>query len=174
MNLPGYVRSRWNSAIRSLETHLGGAGGRRAQALNKYFGEVAPGRTRSTREVFRQVMPIFEIAPLFKADNATLSFYATKDGKISVSYQGWDQSKTVLEGQQFVIKWWPQGVDARIIDPHPRRFADPQDDSIFHPRTWHRLPAALALSGGFQIIRHALAELRAETELPPQTSRGVS
>ena len=36
------------------------------------------------------------------------------------------------------------------------------------------LPAALALSGGFQIIRHALAELRAETELPPQTSRGVS
>ena len=34
------------------------------------------------------------------------------------------------------------------------------------------LPAALALSGGFQIIRHALAELRAETELPPQTSRG--
>jgi hypothetical protein len=34
----------------------------------------------------------------FKADNATLSFYATKDGKISISYQGWDQSKTVLEG----------------------------------------------------------------------------
>jgi Co/Zn/Cd efflux system component len=34
--------------------------------------------------------------------------------------------------------------------------------------------AALALSGGFQIIRQALTELRAETELPPQTSRGVS
>jgi Co/Zn/Cd efflux system component len=34
--------------------------------------------------------------------------------------------------------------------------------------------AALALSGGLQIIRHALAELRAETELPPQTSQGVS
>jgi hypothetical protein len=29
-------------------------------------------------------------------DNATLSFYATKDGKISVSYQGWDATKTVL------------------------------------------------------------------------------
>jgi hypothetical protein len=28
---------------------------------------------------------------LFKADSATLSFYATKDGKVSVSYQGWDQ-----------------------------------------------------------------------------------
>jgi hypothetical protein len=29
----------------------------------------------------------------------TFSFYATKDGKISVNYQGWDQSKTVLAGQ---------------------------------------------------------------------------
>jgi hypothetical protein len=28
---------------------------------------------------------IYESAPLFKADNAILSFYATKDGKISVS-----------------------------------------------------------------------------------------
>jgi hypothetical protein len=40
-----------------------------------------------------------EPAPLFKADNATLSFYATKDGKVSVSYKGWDASKTVLAGQ---------------------------------------------------------------------------
>jgi len=29
-------------------------------------------------------MEQYESAPLFKADNATLSFYATKDGKISV------------------------------------------------------------------------------------------
>jgi len=36
--------------------------------------------------------------PLFKADSATLSFYATKSGRITVSYQGWDQSKTVLDG----------------------------------------------------------------------------
>jgi hypothetical protein len=35
-------------------------------------------------------------------------------------------------------------------------------------------PSAQVRSGGFQIIRHPLAELRAETELPPQTSRGVS
>jgi hypothetical protein len=77
----------------------------------------------------------FSIAPLFKADNATLSFYATKDGKISVSYQGWDQSKVVLDGQHFVIKCGPQGVEGGIVDAHPRRFADPQDDSIFHPRT---------------------------------------
>jgi hypothetical protein len=31
------------------------------------------------------------IPPYFKAENATLSFYASKDGKISVSYQDWDQ-----------------------------------------------------------------------------------
>ena len=54
-------------------------------------------------------------SPLFKADSATLSFYASKDGKISVSYQGWDASKTVLEGQQFVITWGPQGVEGRIV-----------------------------------------------------------
>jgi hypothetical protein len=30
----------------------------------------------------------------------TLSFYSTKDGKISVSYQGWDQSKTGLRGTE--------------------------------------------------------------------------
>ena len=36
------------------------------------------------------------------ADNATLSFYATKDGKITVSYPGWDQSKVVLDGRQLV------------------------------------------------------------------------
>jgi hypothetical protein len=38
-------------------------------------------------------MEQYESAPLFKADNATLSFYATRDGKISVSYQGWDATK---------------------------------------------------------------------------------
>ena len=48
-------------------------------------------------------MEQYESAPLFKADNATLSFYSAKDGKISVSYQGWDASKTVLEWQQFVL-----------------------------------------------------------------------
>jgi hypothetical protein len=32
-----------------------------------------------------------------------ISFYATKDGKISVSFQGWDASKTVLDGQQFAM-----------------------------------------------------------------------
>jgi len=29
-------------------------------------------------------------------------------------------------------------LEGRIVDAHPRRFADPQDDSNFHPRTWQR------------------------------------
>ena len=35
-----------------------------------------------------------QIPPLFKADSATLSFYATKDGKISISYSGWEGGVT--------------------------------------------------------------------------------
>ena len=31
-----------------------------------------------------------------------------------------------------VISWGPQGIEGRIVDAHPRRFADPQDDSILH------------------------------------------
>jgi hypothetical protein len=34
-----------------------------------------------------------EISPLFKCDSATLSFYASKGGKITVSFSGWDASK---------------------------------------------------------------------------------
>jgi hypothetical protein len=76
--------------------------------------------------------------PLFKADSATLSFYATKDGKISVSY-----SSMPIRAGSLTLKMTPSFIRAHGTG----------------------LPAALALSGGFQIIRHALAELRAETEL---------
>jgi len=41
-------------------------------------------RGEPSKPGFKQT-EIYESAPLFKADNATLSFYATKDGKISVS-----------------------------------------------------------------------------------------
>ena len=76
-----------------------------------------------------------------------------RDGKVSVSYQGWDATRTVLDGQRFVISWGPQGMEGRIIDAHPRMFADLQDDSIFHPRTWHRAArlgtsASIASSAG--------------------------
>jgi len=48
-----------------------------------------------------------------------LPLYASKDGKISVSYQSWPEAKVVLEGQVFELRWGPQG-EARILD-QPRR-----------------------------------------------------
>ena len=50
----------------------------------------------------------------------------------------------------FVVSWGPQGIEARIIDAHPRRFADPQDDSIFHPRTWHRAAGCARTRAAFK------------------------
>ena len=38
------------------------------------------------------------LPPLFKADSATLAFYATKDGKLNVTYQGWESGKVVPGG----------------------------------------------------------------------------
>ena len=58
------------------------------------------------------------------ADNATLSFYATKDGKISVTIRAGTRARLCLRGKQFVLNWGPQRLAARIIDTHPRRFAD--------------------------------------------------
>jgi hypothetical protein len=46
---------------------------------------------------------------LFKCDSATLSFYASKDGKISVSLSGCDGSKVVLEDQAFEVSWETTG-----------------------------------------------------------------
>jgi hypothetical protein len=69
-------------------------------------------------------MEQYESAPLFKADNATLSFYATKDDKISVTIRAGTRARLCLRGKQFVLNWGPQRLAARIIDAHPRRFAD--------------------------------------------------
>jgi hypothetical protein len=44
---------------------------------------------------------------------ATLSFYASKDGKISVSFSRWDANRVVLEGQAFEVSWGAQGVEGR-------------------------------------------------------------
>ena len=38
---------------------------------------------------------------------------ASKDGKVSVSYQNWEASKVVLEGEVFEVSWGPQGVEGR-------------------------------------------------------------
>jgi hypothetical protein len=58
-----------------------------------------------------------EPAPLFKADGATLSFYATK--KVSVSYQGWDQARLCSTGNS--SPWAAGGRGGGIVDAHPRR-----------------------------------------------------
>jgi hypothetical protein len=54
-----------------------------------------------------------QIPPLFKADSATLSFYASKDGKISVSFSGWDANRVVLEDQVFELSWGPHPMNQR-------------------------------------------------------------
>ena len=53
------------------------------------------------------------IPPLFKADAATLSFYGSNTGAVSVSYQGWDASKVVLEGGRCC-----GGFRIEAVDPH--------------------------------------------------------
>ena len=49
------------------------------------------------------------------------SFHSTP--QISVTYQGWDASKTVLAGQQFVVTWGQGQVEARIVERRQRRLA---------------------------------------------------
>ena len=55
------------------------------------------------------------ISPLFEADAATLSFYASKTGAISVSYQGWDASKVVLEGRRCCGGYRIEAVDPLLM-----------------------------------------------------------
>jgi hypothetical protein len=38
------------------------------------------------------------IPPLFKAENATLAFSASKDGKLRVTYAGWDDARACASG----------------------------------------------------------------------------
>src|SRR5262249_23642845 len=51
--------------------------------------------TESIMATSRKVPPI---PSLFKADTAVLSFSASKDGKVTVGYPGWDSNKVVLVG----------------------------------------------------------------------------
>ena len=55
-----------------------------------------------------------ETSPLFKADSTTLSFYADKTGKLSVSFQGCSDRKVVLPGEVFEVRWGEQGCEGRI------------------------------------------------------------
>ena len=56
------------------------------------------------------------IPPLFKAENPTMTFSASKDTKLSANYHGRDQNKVALEGQAFELRWGPQGVECRIVE----------------------------------------------------------
>ncbi len=55
------------------------------------------------------------IPPLFKADAATLSFYGSNTGAVSVSYQGWDASKVVLEGERCCGGFRIEAVDPLLM-----------------------------------------------------------
>jgi hypothetical protein len=56
-----------------------------------------------------------EVPALLIADRATITFAAEKSGKISVTYQNWDDKRVVLEDQVFVVSWSAQGVEGRIV-----------------------------------------------------------
>ena len=66
------------------------------------------------------MMPATAIPPLLKADRVTLAVEATKDGKLRVTYQGWDDAKVVLPGQRFELVCGDQGVEARILEAKKR------------------------------------------------------
>ena len=46
-------------------------------------------------------MEISEIAPILRADNVTLTISAEKNGKLRVTYQGWDTTRVCLSGIVF-------------------------------------------------------------------------
>src|SRR6516162_6602573 len=52
-------------------------------------------------------MEAHETAPLFKADSATLSFYATKSGRITVTYQGLGSKQGCA--RRVTVRHGPQG-----------------------------------------------------------------
>jgi hypothetical protein len=42
------------------------------------------------------------------------SYSRVDGGTISMSYQGWEQSKVILPGQAFEVRAGPQGIEGRI------------------------------------------------------------
>jgi hypothetical protein len=54
---------------------------------------------------------------LLIAETANLAVSASKDGKLRVVYQGWEDPKVVLPGQVLEFRWCDQGVEGRIGTP---------------------------------------------------------
>jgi hypothetical protein len=63
-------------------------------------------------------MEIYESAPLFKADNATLSFIPQRTARSASVIRAGTRARPCLNGNSSC--WGPQGVEARIFDAHPR------------------------------------------------------
>ena len=52
-------------------------------------------------------------ASLLTAESIMLGVRHEKEGKLRVTYVGWDDAKVVLDGQVLELLWGPQGVEAR-------------------------------------------------------------
>ena len=57
-------------------------------------------------------------ASLLTAESIMLGVRHEKEGKLRVTYVGWDDAKVVLDGQVLELRWGPQGVEARILPDH--------------------------------------------------------
>jgi len=57
-------------------------------------------------------------ASLLTAESIMLGVRHEKEGKLRVTYAGWDDAKVVLDGQVLELRWGPQGVEARILPDH--------------------------------------------------------
>ena len=56
-----------------------------------------------------------QIDPLFRADTVSPTFTAEKDGRVKVTYRGWDDHKVVPPGHAFEVRWGRQGAEGRIV-----------------------------------------------------------
>src|SRR5438067_10863429 len=52
---------------------------------------------------------------LLTAESIMLGVRHETEGKLRVTYAGWDDAKVVLDGQVLELRWGPQGVEARIL-----------------------------------------------------------
>jgi hypothetical protein len=61
---------------------------------------LSPQRARSAKNIIAHTMASNSapIPPLFKAENPTLTFSASKDGKLRATYTGWDDARACASG----------------------------------------------------------------------------
>jgi hypothetical protein len=59
--------------------------------------------------------------------SATLSFYATKDGKISISFSGWDSNKVALESVSEATDC-ASGTEAALLQQRRHQILSPSQN----------------------------------------------